>query len=571
MKIILIVFLVLISACTPLTLKEAVERDFRDTLKEAERGNHNFQLGVGRAYLSGCSSDAWIRESGMGLEGCKMPGRDYAEAKRRFQIAADRAQNNVLASAASYNIGFMYLRGLGVQRDWEEAARWFNKSLNKTKDFVPAYEHLSMISTVKKRGITEQDDKAITTYRSAAEKGNATAQYKLGILYWFGIGIAQNDAEAIRWLRKAADQGHSYAQTSLGVIYDKTNFDFLYDSRIIDEGNLIEDGNNAEAINWYLKAANQGDAYAQFRVGLFYIFAKHDYSEAIRVLRKSADQGLDLSQRWVGDFYNNYWGTSLKRPKDLSEAARFYRMAADQGHLFAYDRLQKTAPKQASVTSQKTVPESNDKSSFLGIAGALIAGAAVGAVSPGDTLQQITTGLQAATIATNQLVSKDLAEQQRMAEMEKNASNLRIQQSATNNNTISSCPSNFNHLSDEMPAFNDPNLREIRRDILATNLAGIIAAAKQQGMSKNQAISLALRQADEFESTARINAKAGAGVSTELTTRGIVTAVRTGRLALDIPCSGSASMVQAAQCGVIMQIWGAKANREQAKYMETCW
>lgn len=135
----------------------------------------------------------------------------------------------------------------------------------------------------------------------------------------------------------------------------------------------------------------------------------------------------------------------------------------------------------------------------------------------------------------------------------------------------SACPTNFDHLSSEMPEFHDPKLREIRQDILATNLASIVVSAKQQGLGKNQAISLALQQADEFESTARQNAAAGAGVSTELTARGIVTSVRTGQLSLDIPCNGSASMVQAAQCGVILQIWGAMANREQAKYMETCW
>jgi hypothetical protein len=171
--------------------------------------------------------------------------------------------------------------------------------------------------------------------------------------------------------------------------------------------------------------------------------------------------------------------------------------------------------------------------------------------------------------------TSELQAEQHMAEIESNASNRRIAQSTTNNTsatgTISKCPPNFNHLSDEMPQFRDPFLNDIRVDILNTSVTGIIAASKQQGMSKSQTINLALRQADEFESTARTNAKAGAGVSTELTTRGIVTAVKTGRMPLNLPCSGSASMVQAAQCGVISQIWGANMNWEIAKFMQACW
>ena len=212
--------------------------------------------------------------------------------------------------------------------------------------------------------------------------------------------------------------------------------------------------------------------------------------------------------------------------------------------------------------------------------GALLIGAAVGAVSPGDTMQQITTGLQATAIATNTLASQKLEELQRMAELENNTTSRRTSQSsaaqgsASNPSTTganSSCPPNFNHLSSEMPEFRDSFLQDIRQSILDTSVAGIISASKQQGMSKSQTISMALRQADEFESTARINAKAGAEVSTELTTRGIVTSVKTGRLPLSIPCGGSASMVQAAQCGVISQIWGAKMNRELAKFIQMCW
>ena len=33
------------------------------------------------------------------------------------------------------------------------------------------------------------------------------AQYNLGNMYDFGEGVPENDAEAVKWYRKAADQG----------------------------------------------------------------------------------------------------------------------------------------------------------------------------------------------------------------------------------------------------------------------------------------------------------------------------------------------------------------------------
>ena len=46
----------------------------------------------------------------------------------------------------------------------------------------------------------------------AAEQGNATAQYNLGVMYDNGQGVRQDDAQAVQWYRKAAEQGHAKAQ-----------------------------------------------------------------------------------------------------------------------------------------------------------------------------------------------------------------------------------------------------------------------------------------------------------------------------------------------------------------------
>ena len=48
---------------------------------------------------------------------------------------------------------------------------------------------------------------ALPIFRSYATEGDAAGQVNLGVMYTNGRGVTQDDAEAVRWYRKAADQG----------------------------------------------------------------------------------------------------------------------------------------------------------------------------------------------------------------------------------------------------------------------------------------------------------------------------------------------------------------------------
>ena len=62
---------------------------------------------------------------------------------------------------------------------------------------------------------------ALREFRPLAEKGGASAQYNLGLMYDKGKGVPQGYAEAVKWYRQAAEQGHATAQYNLGVMYSK--------------------------------------------------------------------------------------------------------------------------------------------------------------------------------------------------------------------------------------------------------------------------------------------------------------------------------------------------------------
>jgi TPR repeat protein len=69
-------------------------------------------------------------------------------------------------------------------------------------------------------GVKQSDKKAIELYEMAAKRGNATAQYNLGLCYRQGShGLTQSSTKAIEYYTLAAEQGHANAQSNLGVMY----------------------------------------------------------------------------------------------------------------------------------------------------------------------------------------------------------------------------------------------------------------------------------------------------------------------------------------------------------------
>ncbi len=53
----------------------------------------------------------------------------------------------------------------------------------------------------------EADRQRFEELKAQAEKGEALAQYNLGVHYIEGKGVLTNQVEGAKWFRKAADQG----------------------------------------------------------------------------------------------------------------------------------------------------------------------------------------------------------------------------------------------------------------------------------------------------------------------------------------------------------------------------
>jgi TPR repeat protein len=161
---------------------------------------------------------------------------------------------------------------------------------------------------------SEADRKLLADIRATAESGDAQSQLQLGHAFRFGrLGVAKDGEEAVKWYRKAAEKGDAGAQSNLGFCYHAGN-------------GVTKD--EVEAVRWYRKAAEQGDAMAQNNLGVCYDIGNgvtKDEVEAVKWDRRAAEQGDAMAQNSLGVCYDTGSGVT----KDAVEAVKWYRKAAE--------------------------------------------------------------------------------------------------------------------------------------------------------------------------------------------------------------------------------------------------
>src|SRR5918996_236655 len=163
----------------------------------------------------------------------------------------------------------------------------------------------------------EAERRMLAEICAGADKGDAKARYELGRAFFSGIlGVAKDQAEAVKWFRKAAEQNLADAQFSLGVCYAK------------GQGVAKDD---AKAVKWFRKAAEQNDARAQAALGVRYAKGQgvaKNKAEAVKWYRKAAEQNVADAQYNLGVCYANGQGVA----KDEVEAYKWWLLAGGEGN-----------------------------------------------------------------------------------------------------------------------------------------------------------------------------------------------------------------------------------------------
>ena len=123
-----------------------------------------------------------------------------------------------------------------------------------------------------------------------------------------------SQAETIAEWRARAEQGDAIAQYNLGVMYTK------------GEGVPRDNG---EAVRWFRKAAQQGFSQAQYNLGVMYTKGEgvpRDDGEAVTWYRRAAVQGDAKAQFNLALMYDEGRGV----PQDYVAAHKWFNLAASR-------------------------------------------------------------------------------------------------------------------------------------------------------------------------------------------------------------------------------------------------
>ena len=165
-------------------------------------------------------------------------------------------------------------------------------------------------------------DTAFPVCIKEAMKGDADAQYSVGLMYINGDGEA-NYKNGLNWFTKAADKGHKAALNRLTAIYTIGEF---------------VPKNLKKVFEVNLKAAKSGNTTSQSNVGYLYktgTGTSINLKESFYWYSKAAEKGMASAQNALGYFYQN----GEVKPKDVKKAFEWHLKAANQGYLGSIMRI----------------------------------------------------------------------------------------------------------------------------------------------------------------------------------------------------------------------------------------
>lgn len=179
---------------------------------------------------------------------------------------------------------------------------------------------------------------ARATFEALGARGDARAQFALGLLYENGEGVEKNDAAAADWYRKSAEQGYAKAQYNLGMMHLQ-GVGVARDERVAREWfeRAARQG-NPDAVARLLRFAEDGDVSAQYLVGVMYLnggAVTRDAALASRWLQRAAARGHLDAMFAMGVLTET--GKGVER--SYAAAANWYHPAASQGHAKAMYNL----------------------------------------------------------------------------------------------------------------------------------------------------------------------------------------------------------------------------------------
>ncbi|QHI95020.1 hypothetical protein GT348_00665 [Aristophania vespae] len=165
-------------------------------------------------------------------------------------------------------------------------------------------------------GVERDLKQAAHYFGAAAEFEIAPAQARYGLMLLKGVGVEKNVTQAETWLRRAAQNGHSDSAAMLGDLYIRG--DDVYKS-------------SSEAAKWYQMAAEMGHTSAMRALAVFYLTGtgiERDEDKAAYWFKRAALQGNSQADADLGNLI--LAGVSLE-PKEQEALRERLQKRAEAG------------------------------------------------------------------------------------------------------------------------------------------------------------------------------------------------------------------------------------------------
>jgi TPR repeat protein len=243
-----------------------------------------------------------------------------------FRLATERIEQNSDDAKAMALLGELYAGGLGVLQDDIKAASWYRRAAERgDRDATFA---LAMLRMAGRAGPVDREE-ASKLLVAAARLNHPIAAYNLALLHLEGQLFQRDFARAAELLRAAADAGSPEAQYALATLYK--------------EGRGVrKDVAECARLLYYAAIGDNTDAQIEYAIALFNgVGVQKNEEDAAQFLLRAARKGSPIAQNRLAHILMA--GRGL--PADPVEAIKWHLIskaggASDQ-NLDAFMRRQK--------------------------------------------------------------------------------------------------------------------------------------------------------------------------------------------------------------------------------------
>lgn len=217
-------------------------------------------------------------------------------------------------AAAQTLLAEIYSRGLGVPRDVEKAAYWYEKAAEK--EVPEAQFQYALLLLKREKGSQAAKNEATLLMKAAADGGNAEAQFNYAQLLLEAQPGSSGQMAALEYFKLAAERNIADAQYALARYY------------LTGSGGVEVD--ETEARKWLARAAAMNFATAQLELGnmmLSGVGGPRDLDGGYGWIKRAAHSGHTGAQ---GALAKLYWG-GIGVNADSTEAAAWFVLARRAG------------------------------------------------------------------------------------------------------------------------------------------------------------------------------------------------------------------------------------------------